>query len=205
MANKHIHSTRTGGRIDSLKCMTVPKCKAFESSPAISSSPLLSENLGFLMNRGQHGQEGAILNNCLIWAAGRATLDAILRSCQFFRCKSCPQFVFHETSLPISGGKSNNTARACFLPKMCCKSAIAVTSSTPAGISASSSAPPIHQSALPMRIFSSAVICRVICLAGRPSAMLRNPVMASFLTDHRANVFHGVVLPLSFCSPSSKE
>jgi len=38
----------------------------------------------------------------------------------------------------------------------------------------------------------------------KPSAMHRKPVSANFLTDHKANVFQGVVRPLSKRSPAWK-
>mmetsp|Transcript_9024 Transcript_9024/g.26985 ORF Transcript_9024/g.26985 Transcript_9024/m.26985 type:complete len:211 (-) Transcript_9024:476-1108(-) len=75
------------------------------------------------------------VNNCLIWAAGRATFDAILYSCHCFLRSSPPQSAFQDT-LPPSEDRSRSFARAPASPRRCCSSAMAVTSSTPAGTSA---------------------------------------------------------------------
>mmetsp|Transcript_110142 Transcript_110142/g.322260 ORF Transcript_110142/g.322260 Transcript_110142/m.322260 type:complete len:265 (-) Transcript_110142:377-1171(-) len=158
-------------------------------------------------------------------AAGRVTLDSILYLCHFARRSSAPQLADHESSAWSSGGNSKSAARARSCPCKCCNSAIAVTSSTPAGTDFEGAmllCCRVHQSSPPIgpwRLRSPSLTsgsCGLLqpCFlhsrpmdggtSGKPSAMQRKPVSASLRTDQRAKVFQGVVRPFSTRSPALK-
>mmetsp|Transcript_55624 Transcript_55624/g.180493 ORF Transcript_55624/g.180493 Transcript_55624/m.180493 type:complete len:303 (-) Transcript_55624:442-1350(-) len=139
-------STCSAGRTESEKWNTTPKLSSSLSCcaappgvlggvrPFLAATPTPSKGL----RRGTC-QRRLPPNNCRIWAAGRVTLDAILYSCQAFRRWSPAHFASQDMRLSKSGGKLTSTARALWAPKMCCRRAIAVTSSTPAGIASPTS------------------------------------------------------------------
>mmetsp|Transcript_42356 Transcript_42356/g.134586 ORF Transcript_42356/g.134586 Transcript_42356/m.134586 type:complete len:314 (-) Transcript_42356:189-1130(-) len=237
---RQIHSTCQGGRMDSPKCSTEPKCSSGACSwPALPGVPG-GEGTASAPPCGSRGrlrsphQPWRRLKSCWICAAGRATLDAILYSCHCLRRSSWPQFARQQTWPSSSGGSRSSTARARPSPSRCCRSAMAVTSSTPAGTSAKTSLlwrwKPSHHSALPMaglpgepttprssrssacspgwwlQVGDSPVSCRVRASAdrGRPSAICRKPVSASFRVDQSASVFQGELRPCSGRTPASK-
>mmetsp|Transcript_19672 Transcript_19672/g.52505 ORF Transcript_19672/g.52505 Transcript_19672/m.52505 type:complete len:277 (+) Transcript_19672:1430-2260(+) len=201
---RHMFSTVRGGLIVGPRWITTPNFDDLTFKPS-SACPFCVSLLSM--------RPAKSLCNC---SSGLVILVDILYSCHCFRRSSPAQSVSQEMCFCNSCGTSINIACACCLPRRSCSRAIAVTSSTPAGTTPAlcwriklfpvETSPPDHQSLLPMGAPSESVegsACSPLWWVSlcKPSAILRNPVRASFLTDQRASVFQGADRPFKGCSP----